>query len=92
METSQIPIPKPPYAAAGDLMGVITNISNSLLLLVGIVAVLFLILGGFQYITSAGNPENINKAKTTITYTIIGVLITLLSYAVVKFIVSQFTK
>ena len=87
----KIIVPKPPLAVGGDLTTVITNISNSLLLLVGIVSVLFFILGGFQYITSAGNLENITKAKTTIINTIIGIIVTLLSYAVVRFIISQLT-
>ncbi len=55
-------------------------------------AVLFIIIGGFQYITSAGNPENVSKAKNTILYAIIGIIVTLLSYAIVKFIIDALTK
>ena len=74
------------------LLQLITRISNILLLLVGLVAVLFIIIGGFQYITSAGNPENVSKAKNTILYAIIGIIVTLLSYAIVKFIIDALTK
>jgi len=83
-------VPKPALAIGGDLTQVITKISNALLLLVGLIAVLFLIIGGFQLISSAGNADNINKGKHTIFYAIIGLIIALLSYASVSFIVSQF--
>ncbi len=86
---SSIPIPKPPLAIEGDLTNVITDISNGLIVLVGVVAVLFVIVGGFQYITSAGNPENINKAKHTILYTIIGVIVTMLAYAAVNYVITN---
>lgn len=88
--STEIPVPHPSYAPAANLMGVITIISNSLLLMVGVVAVLFLILGGFQYITSAGNPESIGKAKNTILYAVIGIIVTLLAWAGVVFILNAF--
>ncbi len=73
----------------GDLKGLITTVSNTLLMLLGAVAVLFIIIGGFQYVSSAGNPENVGKAKTTILYGVIGIIFALLSYAIVQFIITQ---
>jgi amino acid transporter len=78
-------------ACDSDLAGMITMISNTILLLVGVVAVLFLIIGGFQYIASGGNPEQVNKAKNTIFYAIIGIIVALLAYVLVQFVVSQLT-
>jgi len=83
------PCPDNNPACNKTLVELITTISNTILLLVGVVAVLFLIIGGFQYISSAGNPENIGKAKTTIMYAIIGILVTLLAWAVVQFVVTK---
>ncbi len=85
---NEIPVPRPPRAPGNNLIELITTISNTILLLVGIVAVLFLIIGGFQYITSAGNPETVNKAKSTIIYAILGLIITLLSWVIVTFIIN----
>ncbi len=62
---------------------------ESFLILAGTIAVLFIIIGGFQYVTSAGNPENVAKAKNTITYSIIGLVITIISLAVVKFVIDN---
>ncbi len=70
--------------------GVITEISDMLLMIVGALAVLFIIIGGVQYITSAGNPDNIGKAKNTILYGVIGLIVAILAYAVVKFVIGSF--
>lgn len=44
---------------------------------VGALAVIFIIIGGIQYISSAGNPEGVSKAKKTIFYAIGGVILAL---------------
>jgi len=69
--------------------GIITKISNAILAVVGVLAVLFLILGGVQYITSAGNPDNVAKAKNTILYAVIGLIFVILSFAIVNFIITR---
>jgi amino acid transporter len=48
------------------------------------VAVLFLIIGGFWYITSAGNEETAEKGKGTAVNAIIGIVIIILSYVIVN--------
>lgn len=85
-----IPVPQPSRSPSSDLVSLITTISNTILLLVGVVAVLFLIIGGFQYISSAGNPEQVGKAKLTILYAVIGILVTLIAWAAVSFVIGQF--
>jgi hypothetical protein len=71
------------------LIGMISSISNTILLVVGVIAVLMLIVGGFQYVMSAGNPEQVNKAKNTIFYAIIGIVVTLIAYVAVGFVLDQ---
>lgn len=89
---AEIPVIKPSLAIEGNLLQAITNISDSLLVLVGIVAVLFLIIGGFQFIVSAGNSESIKKARNTVLYTIIGVLVTILAYSGVQYTIESMFK
>jgi amino acid transporter len=48
------------------------------------VAVLFLIIGGFWYIASAGNEETAEKGKNTAVNAIIGIVIIILSYVIVN--------
>ncbi len=48
------------------------------------IAVLFLIIGGFWYITSAGNEETATKGKNTVINAIIGIVIIILSYVIIN--------
>lgn len=50
----------------------------------GIIAVLMIVYGGIQYITSAGNPSGLSKAKTTIIYSVVGLLIVIAAAAIVN--------
>ncbi len=56
----------------------------------GIVAVAVVILGGIQYTTSAGDPGKAKKAKDTILYGLIGLIIAFLAFAIVNFILDVF--
>ena len=65
---------------------IIEIIANAIQLLTSIsaaIAVLYIILGGYQYIISSGNEEQISQAKKTITYAIIGFFMILLAKAFV---------
>jgi hypothetical protein len=57
---------------------------NFLLMLAGALAVIFLIVGGIRYIISAGSPDRIEKAKHTVLYAVIGIVVILLSYVIVN--------
>ena len=66
--------------------GFVIRIINIALAVAGLLAVLFLIIGGFRYITSAGNEESAEQAKKIITNSIIGIVIIILSFVIVKVI------
>lgn len=59
------------------------NIIRAALVIVGYIAVFFIIKGGFLYIIARGEPANITGAKQTITRAIIGLIIALLAAAIV---------
>lgn len=63
-----------------------------LLRLGGLVAVAFVIYGGFKYITSQGEPENTKNARHTIINSVIGLMITIVATVSVSFIGKEFTK
>jgi len=69
-----------------SLSGFIMKIINIALTIAGLIAVLFLIIGGFRYITSAGNEETAEQAKKIITNAIIGVIVIILSFVIVRVI------
>ena len=58
----------------------------------GLLAVAIIIYGGFMYTTSAGDANKIKKAKDTIMYGVIGLVIALLAFAIVNFVVSSIFK
>ncbi|HTL39343.1 MAG TPA: pilin [Methylomirabilota bacterium] len=64
----------------------IIKIINIALAVAGLIAVLFLIIGGFRYITSAGNEETAEQAKKIITNAIIGIVVIILSFVIVRVI------
>lgn len=62
---------------------------NTLSLVAGIGAVIMIIIAGIKYITSNGEAGNINSAKTSLIYAIVGLIIVLISQALVKFVIAR---
>lgn len=54
----------------------------------GIVAAIFIVVGGWGYITSSGDPSKLQKAKSTILYALIGLAIVALTEVITAFISS----
>ena len=78
----------------GDLFmegGIFENLVNVLLFIIGAVAVIMIIIGGLRYVLSGGNAANVTAAKNTILYAIVGIVVAILAYAIVDFVVDQFT-
>src|SRR3989344_9230635 len=73
------------YTTATTLVLQIINIA---LAVVGIVAILFIVIGGFRYITSAGNEEAAESGKKMITNAIIGLVVVILSYVIIRVIMN----
>lgn len=57
--------------------------------LMGTIALLIIVMGGFKYITSGGEPDKINKAKDTIIYAAVGLAVSLAAFAIVTFVVTK---
>jgi hypothetical protein len=70
----------------------VADIINVLLFIIGAVSVIMIILGGLKYVLSNGDSSQITSAKNTILYAVIGLVVALLAYAIVNFVVVQFTK
>lgn len=77
-------------ADAVTVDGSIETITNVLLFLVGVVSVIMLIIGGFRYTTSNGDSGQIKSAKDTILYAIVGLLVAIMAYAIVRWVVGLF--
>lgn len=72
---------------ARDLPATILGIINFVLILVGILALAFLVYGGFRYITSRGEDDEVEAAKNIITNAVIGIVVIGIAAALVNFVV-----
>ncbi|MBR5408525.1 hypothetical protein IK112_01080 [Candidatus Saccharibacteria bacterium] len=72
-----------------DLMSILNLIINVALGVIGFVAVVMIIMGGVQYTTSSGDTAKVTKAKNTIMYGVIGLVIALLAFAIVNFVLQN---
>jgi hypothetical protein len=77
-----------PTTSVNDLISDVINIFS---LVVGVVAVIMIIVGGFRYITSGGDSNNVSAAKNTILYAIIGLVIVALAQFIVRFVLERVT-
>lgn len=68
---------------------IIVSILNAIILVSGLVATVFVLIGGINYMTSAGDPSKVEKAKKTILYACIGLAICALSFAIVNFTITN---
>ena len=75
-----------------DLPMITTNIVKNVILICGLVAVVFIIIGGVAYITSSGDGNKTKKAKDTIFYAVIGLIICALAFAIVNWVISSTLK
>ncbi|MBX4197632.1 hypothetical protein KW801_03715 [Candidatus Saccharibacteria bacterium] len=50
-----------------------------------------IIVGGFRYITSGGNPESTKSARNTILYAIIGLVVVALAQLIARFVLNAAT-
>lgn len=71
-----------------DLQVTIKNILSVVFAMVGVVAVIMVIVGGVSFMTSQGDMEKIKKAKNTVLFGVIGLVISLLAFAIVSFVLT----
>ena len=77
-------------SAKQDLPDIITTIINVMLFIAGALAVIMIIYGGIRYITAHGDEKQVKVAKDTIVYSVVGLIIAILAYALVTFIFDRF--
>lgn len=73
-------------ATIADLGTVFGNVVKSILGFAGIALFILLLVGGFKYITSGGDPKALEGAQKTITYAIAGLIVIILSFLILVLI------
>lgn len=72
-----------------SLDGIVKTVINVMSMIVGIIAVIMIIIGGIKYVTSSGDSNNVNSAKNTILYAIIGLVVVALAQVIVRFVLDR---
>lgn len=69
----------------------LANIINFIFGLSAAVAVLMIVVAGFFFVTARGNPEVVSKARMTILYACIGLVVVVFAAVIVNFIIFKVT-
>jgi Type IV secretion system pilin len=70
--------------------GTITTTINLVLYFLGAISVLVIIFAGILYALSGGDANSVTKAKNTLLYAVIGLIVAMLAYAIVNFVLTTF--
>lgn len=88
--TAGDPVPTVCQGNTDNTRTLIKTVINTLLYIIGIISVIMVIIGGFMYSVSSGDSANVTKAKNTIVYALVGLVIAFLAYAMVNWVVKVF--
>lgn len=75
-----------------NLKNAVIGIISGVVGILGLVAVVVIIIGGINYMTSAGDAGKVKKAKDTILYGVIGLVVCVLAFAIVNFVIANIIK
>ncbi|MEO6513583.1 MAG: hypothetical protein ABIR37_02725 [Candidatus Saccharimonadales bacterium] len=76
-----------PHTTAGNatvklVLGIVFSV-------VGALALLFITIGGFRYVLSQGDPQATSKAKNTILYALVGLVVAIVAQVIVTFVIGR---
>lgn len=78
---------KPGDKGFTDLM---KSVINTMIFIIGLIAVIMIIIGGIRYVVSNGESSQIQSAKNTVLYSVVGLVIAISAFAIVNFVLDKF--
>lgn len=69
--------------------GLLTGVARLIAMVSGIAGIIMIVIGGFRYILASGDASNISKAKNTVLYAVVGMLVAASSQAIAVFVLSR---
>lgn len=67
----------------------LASILSAAFIAIGGIAILYLVIGAFKYVTSGGESSKIAKAKDTILYAVIGIVVSVSAFTIVQFVLGS---
>lgn len=74
------------------LMSTINTVINVIIGIIGMLAVIMIIVGGINFVLSQGDTAKVTKARNTILYGVVGLVVALLAFAIVNFVLTNVFK
>lgn len=85
--------PNVPASVQGPEVSVlVANVVSTLSFIAGTASVIAIIVGGIMYITSAGSDTGVKRAKDTVLYAVIGLIIAISAYAIANAVTTSILK
>ncbi|MCL2280842.1 pilin [Candidatus Saccharibacteria bacterium] len=78
--------------SGGDITSIIHTVINAMLFIVGILAVIMIVFAGIRYVTSAGDKGKVDAAKNTIIYSVVGLIVSVIAFALVQWVFDILSK
>jgi uncharacterized membrane protein len=69
--------------------GVLIKAARILLMVVGVVSVIFIIIGGVQFVSSTGDPAKVSRARDTIIYALVGLVVAIVAGSIIQFVLTN---
>ena len=76
-------------ASAGNIANLLINIAGFIVFIGGVITTIMVIVGAIKYILSGGNPEQTARARNTIIYALVGLVIFVLAGPIISFVLSR---
>jgi hypothetical protein len=86
---AQTPVSTSGLPTSSATAGTVKAVLDVVLTITGSIALLMITIGGFRYIISRGDPSATAQAKDTILYALVGLVVSILAYAIVGFVVNS---
>lgn len=71
------------------LTDTVKAVINTIIGIIGMLAVIMIIIGGINFVTSQGDAAKVTKARNTILYGVVGLIVSLLAFAIVNFVLTN---
>lgn len=81
-----------PLGTVTDISQIVGNVLRAMFGILGSIALLMFIYGGFTWLTSGGEAEKIKKGKDTMVWAVLGIAITFAAYTIVNFVIDALTS
>jgi len=85
LDTAKDRLPK----IEGGTVGFLKNVLSWVFGLIGVISVVMIIYSGLQMAASAGDAGAVTKAKNTMIYAIVGLVVSILAFAIVQFVLKE---